>query len=336
MSAPHRRVRTPSSISFASTPSAHWRWTPSSKPNPAIRARRWRWRRWPTLSGKIFCALIPPIRSGPIAIASSSQTATHRCCFTRCCIFAASKRSTRNTSARRAGSLARRHQAVSADREQMSRPPGISPDLRRRNDDRSARPGLRQQRRHGVGRTVAGAHFNRPDFAIFDYNVYVICGDGDMMEGVSNEAASFAGHLMLGNLCWFYDSNRVTIEGHTDLAFSDDVAARFLAYGWNVQHASATSTICSGLVRRSRFSSDTEAPDPHHRRESYRLWRAAQARHQRGPRRAPRRRRGASSQAKLRLARRRQISRTGRRSRAFSQRHRQTRQKLARRMARPV
>ena len=69
---------------------------------------------------------------------------------------------------------------------------------------------------------------------MFDYNVYVICGDGDMMEGVSNEAASFAGHQMLGNLCWFYDSNRVTIEGHIDLAFSDDVAARFLAYGWNV------------------------------------------------------------------------------------------------------
>jgi transketolase len=76
--------------------------------------------------------------------------------------------------------------------------------------------------------------FNRPDFTIFDYDVYVICGDGDMMEGVSNEAASLAGHQMLGNLCWFYDSNRVTIEGHTDLAFSDDVAARFLAYGWNV------------------------------------------------------------------------------------------------------
>jgi transketolase len=65
--------------------------------------------------------------------------------------------------------------------------------------------------------------------------VYALCGDGDMMEGVSNEAASFAGHQMLGNLCWIYDSNRVTIEGHTDHAFSDDVAARFLAYGWNVQ-----------------------------------------------------------------------------------------------------
>jgi hypothetical protein len=93
---------------------------------------------------------------------------------------------------------------------------------------------------NGVGIALAGRwlakHFNRPDFTIFDYDVYVICGDGNMVEGVSSEAASFAGRQMLGNLCWFYDSNRVTIEGHTDLAFSDDVAARFLAYGWNVQH----------------------------------------------------------------------------------------------------
>jgi transketolase len=92
---------------------------------------------------------------------------------------------------------------------------------------------------NSVGMALAGRwlarHFNRPDFALFDYDVYVICGDGDMMEGVASEAASFAGHQMLGNLCWIYDSNRVTIEGHTDLAFSDDVAARFLAYGWNVQ-----------------------------------------------------------------------------------------------------
>jgi transketolase len=92
---------------------------------------------------------------------------------------------------------------------------------------------------NSVGMALAGRwlarHFNRPDFTLFDHDVYVICGDGDMMEGVASEAASFAGHQMLGNLCWIYDSNRVTIEGHTDLAFSEDVAARFLAYGWNVQ-----------------------------------------------------------------------------------------------------
>jgi len=90
-----------------------------------------------------------------------------------------------------------------------------------------------------VGMAIAGRwlakHFNRPDFTVFDYDVYAFCGDGDMMEGVTSEAASLAGHLMLGNLCWIYDSNRITIEGHTDLTFSEDVAARFLAYGWNVK-----------------------------------------------------------------------------------------------------
>ncbi len=90
-----------------------------------------------------------------------------------------------------------------------------------------------------VGMAIAGrwqaTHFNRPEFAAFDYDVYALCGDGDMMEGVTSEAASLAGQLMLGKLCWIYDSNRITIEGHTDLAFSEDVAARFLAYGWNVE-----------------------------------------------------------------------------------------------------
>jgi transketolase len=89
-----------------------------------------------------------------------------------------------------------------------------------------------------VGMAVAGrwlgATYNRPGFEIFDFNVYALCGDGDMMEGISSEAASLAGHLRLSNLCWIYDSNRVTIEGHTDIAFTEDVGARFLAYGWNV------------------------------------------------------------------------------------------------------
>ena len=69
---------------------------------------------------------------------------------------------------------------------------------------------------------------------MFNYNVYALCGDGCMMEGISNEAASIAGHLRLSNLCWIYDNNRITIEGHTSLAFSDDVATRFIGYGWNV------------------------------------------------------------------------------------------------------
>jgi transketolase len=89
-----------------------------------------------------------------------------------------------------------------------------------------------------VGMAIASkwlaATYNKPDFPIFDFNVYALCGDGCMMEGISSEAASLAGHLGLSNLCWIYDSNKVTIEGHTNIAFSEDVAARFLAYGWNV------------------------------------------------------------------------------------------------------
>ena len=77
-------------------------------------------------------------------------------------------------------------------------------------------------------------HFNRPGFEMFNYDVYALCGDGDMMEGVSGEAASLAGHLKLSNLCWIYDSNHITIEGHTAWAFSEDVATRFIGYGWNV------------------------------------------------------------------------------------------------------
>ena len=79
------------------------------------------------------------------------------------------------------------------------------------------------------------ARYNRPGFEkLFDFNVYAMCGDGCMMEGISNEAASLAGHLRLSNLCWIYDNNHITIEGNTSLAFSDDVATRFIGYGWNV------------------------------------------------------------------------------------------------------
>ena len=76
--------------------------------------------------------------------------------------------------------------------------------------------------------------FNRPGFSMIDYDVYALNGDGCMMEGIASEAASLAGHLRLSNLCWIYDRNKVTIEGHTDLAFTEDVATRFLGYNWNV------------------------------------------------------------------------------------------------------
>jgi transketolase len=89
-----------------------------------------------------------------------------------------------------------------------------------------------------VGMAMAQAwltnHFNRPDFEIFGHDVYAVCGDGCLMEGIGSEAASLAGHLQLERLCWIYDNNHITIEGSTRIAFTEDVATRFLAYGWNV------------------------------------------------------------------------------------------------------
>jgi len=89
-----------------------------------------------------------------------------------------------------------------------------------------------------VGMAIAekwlAARYNKPDFELFGYRIYALCGDGCMMEGISSEAASVAGHLKLDNLCWIYDNNHITIEGKTDIAFTEDVAGRFLAYGWNV------------------------------------------------------------------------------------------------------
>jgi len=102
--------------------------------------------------------------------------------------------------------------------------------------------------------------YNRPKFSMFDYDVYALAGDGCMMEGISSEAASLAGHLGLSNLCWIYDNNHITIEGNTSLAFSEDVAGRFLAYGWNVQRVSNANDL--DLLREAfqRFKKTTDRP----------------------------------------------------------------------------
>ena len=107
---------------------------------------------------------------------------------------------------------------------------------------------------NSVGMAIAerwlAARYNKPGFTLFDHDVYVLCGDGDMMEGVSAEAASLAGHLKLSNLCWIYDSNHISIEGSTDLAFDEDVGLRFEAYGWNVIHiddANDTAALSAAL-----------------------------------------------------------------------------------------
>jgi transketolase len=93
---------------------------------------------------------------------------------------------------------------------------------------------------NSVGMAIAskwlGEHYNRPGLDLFNFNVYAICGDGDFMEGVASEAASLAGHLKLSNLCWIYDNNRVTLDGPADWSFTEDVASRFLGYGWNITH----------------------------------------------------------------------------------------------------
>src|SRR6202042_1897565 len=85
--------------------------------------------------------------------------------------------------------------------------------------------------------------YNKPGFELFDYRVYAIAGDGCMMEGIGSEAASLAGHLGLDNLCWIYDKNHITIEVNTGIAFTEDVATRFLAYGWHVLRVSDANDI---------------------------------------------------------------------------------------------
>ncbi|HEV2551315.1 MAG TPA: transketolase [Stellaceae bacterium] len=144
--------------------------------------------------------------------------------------------------------------AVNADYERLGKPSVTLDDIRRFRQLDSKAPGhpeyhwvsgveattgpLGQGIANSVGMAIArkwlAARYNRPGFDIFDYNIYAVCGDGCLMEGVGSEAASLAGHLGLDNLCWIYDNNHITIEGNTRIAFTEDVAARFLGYHWNV------------------------------------------------------------------------------------------------------
>src|SRR6267378_405235 len=145
-------------------------------------------------------------------------------------------------------------QAVNADYERVGKPAVTLDDIKRFRRLGSKAPGhpeyhwvsgvettsgpLGQGIATSVGMAIgakfAANRYNNPDFNICGYNVYAVCGDGCLMEGVGSEAASLAGHLRLDNLCWIYDNNRITIEGSTDVAFTEDVTARFLGYQWNV------------------------------------------------------------------------------------------------------
>lgn len=117
---------------------------------------------------------------------------------------------------------------------------------------------------NSVGMALAGkwfaARYDRPGFEMFGYRVYCLCSDGDLMEGVGAEAASLAGHLRLDNLCWIYDDNRITIEGSTDLAFSEDVAQRFEGLGWNVVRVDDANDLTALHQAYRRFVDSAERP----------------------------------------------------------------------------
>jgi transketolase len=160
-------------------------------------------------------------------------------------------------------------QAVNAKYEQLGKPSVTLDDIRRFRQIGSKAPGhpeyhwvsgvetttgpLGQGVATSVGMAMArkwfANHFNQPGFEIFDYNIYAVCGDGCMMEGVASEAASLAGHLDLDNLCWIYDNNHITIEGNTNITFTEDIAARFLGYGWNVLRVGDANDV--DLIERS-------------------------------------------------------------------------------------
>jgi transketolase len=120
----------------------------------------------------------------------------------------------------------------------------------------------------GVGNSVGiaiaskwlAANFNRPGFEIFDFNVYAMCSDGDLMEGIGGEAASLAGHLKLSNLCWMYDHNHITLDGPADWSFSEDVATRFVGYGWNVTRVADANDLEMLARAFETFQKTTDRP----------------------------------------------------------------------------
>ncbi|RZM25857.1 MAG: transketolase, partial [Sphingomonas sp.] len=158
--------------------------------------------------------------------------------------------------------------AVSLDdikqfRQLSSKTPG-HPEYRMTTGVETTTGPLGQGCGNSVGMAIAeralAARFNRDGHTLFDHDVYVLCGDGDMMEGVSAEAASVAGHLKLSNLCWIYDSNHITIEGGTDIAFTEDVGKRFEGYEWNVIHLDDANDTAAFAKAIETFRATDERP----------------------------------------------------------------------------
>ncbi|MBB5709217.1 transketolase [Sphingomonas xinjiangensis] len=159
-------------------------------------------------------------------------------------------------------------EAVSLDdikqfRQMSSKTPG-HPEYRMTTGVETTTGPLGQGCGNSVGMAIAeralAAKYNRDGFDLFDHDVYVLCGDGDMMEGVSGEAASTAGHLKLSNLCWIYDSNQISIEGSTSLAFDEDVGKRFEAYGWNVLHVDDANDTAAFARALDTFKATKDRP----------------------------------------------------------------------------
>ena len=163
----------------------------------------------------------------------------------------------------RLGELAVPLDDITKFRQLDSRCPG-HPEYRWTSGVETTTGPLGQGLANSVGMAISGkwmaSHFNKPGFEMFNFNVYAMCGDGCLMEGVSAEAASLAGHLKLSNLCWIYDSNKITIEGKTDLTFTEDVGLRFKGYGWNVQHVSDANDLAAVRAAIGSFQKTTDRP----------------------------------------------------------------------------
>jgi transketolase len=170
--------------------------------------------------------------------------------------------------------------AVDADGKVLSQPAVSLDDLKQFRQLNSKTPGhpefglttgvetttgpLGQGIGNSVGMAIAGkwlaARYNQPGFELFNYNVYAICSDGDLMEGIGSEAASLAGHLKLSNLCWLYDNNRITLDGPADWSFTEDVGARFKAYGWNVAHVTDANDLDALAAALKGFQKTNDQP----------------------------------------------------------------------------
>ena len=264
------------------------------------------WRRWPTRSGATSCATIPKTPHWPnrdrfvLSVGPRLDAALRRCCI----LARRARRSTQGASRSAGPRSPSTTSSSSASSTAYARAIRNITHHRRRDHHRAARPG-RARPASAWRWPSAGwrSATTAPASTIFDYDVYALCSDGDMMEGVSSEAASLAGHLQLANLCWIYDDNHVTIEGSHRPGLQRRrgraVPRPTAGTSTTVDDANDGEAIAAAL---EHFKATTDAPTLIVVRQPHRLRRAAQAGHQRRPRRAARRGGGQARQAGLRLA----------------------------------